>query len=71
VDHTAPVATTCLYTTTPDQDFAIDRQGPLTVLAGFSGHGFKFASVVGELAADLVGGTPAPGRFALGPPRVH
>lgn len=71
VDHTAPVATTCLYTTTPDQDFVIDRQGPLTVLAGFSGHGFKFASVVGLLAADLIGGAPGPGRFALGPPRAH
>ncbi|MCZ4123407.1 FAD-dependent oxidoreductase [Streptomyces sp. H39-S7] len=66
VDPTAPAATTCLYTTTPDEDFVIDRQGPLTVLAGFSGHGFKFASLVGALAADLVGGAPGLGRFALG-----
>ncbi|WP_446038949.1 FAD-dependent oxidoreductase [Streptomyces sp. SID1121] len=67
VDATAPVASTCLYTTTPDHNFVIDREGPLTVLAGFSGHGFKFAPVIGELAADLVGGAPAAGRFALGP----
>ncbi|WP_405577742.1 FAD-dependent oxidoreductase [Streptomyces sp. NBC_01190] len=70
VDHTAPAAVTCLYTTTPDHDFVIDRQGPLTVLAGFSGHGFKFAPAIGELAADLVDGVPGPARFALGPPRA-
>lgn len=66
VDHTRPEAVTCLYTTTPDHDFVIDRTGPFTVLAGFSGHGFKFASVVGEIAADLVDGRPGSGRFALG-----
>lgn len=71
VDSTTPTATTCLYTTTPDEDFVIDRQGPLTVLAGFSGHGFKFASLVGALAADLAGGAPGLSRFALGPPRAR
>ncbi|MGV9269130.1 N-methyl-L-tryptophan oxidase [Kitasatospora sp. NPDC003701] len=70
VDHTAPTAATCLYTTTPDHDFVIDRHGPVTVLAGFSGHGFKFASVLGELAADLVEGRPAASRFALGASRA-
>lgn len=46
----------CLYTLTPDRHFIIDRhpQYPQVVLAaGFSGHGFKFASVVGEILADL------------------
>jgi sarcosine oxidase len=66
VDAATPVADTCLYTFTPDEDFVIDRDGPVTVLAGFSGHGFKFAPVVGELAAGLVAGRPAPRRFALG-----
>lgn len=66
VDHTRPTATTCLYTTTPDHDFVVDRSGPFTVLAGFSGHGFKFAPVIGEIAADLVDGRPGAGRFALG-----
>ncbi|WP_442754777.1 N-methyl-L-tryptophan oxidase [Methylocystis sp. JAN1] len=46
----------CIYTMTPDEDFIIDR-GPATpeliFAAGFSGHGFKFASVVGEILADL------------------
>jgi sarcosine oxidase len=47
----------CLYTSTPDGHFIIDRHPEhprLIVAAGFSGHGFKFASVVGEILADLV-----------------
>lgn len=65
-DASAPVATTCLYTITPDHDFVVDRDGPVTVLAGFSGHGFKFAPAIGELAADLVAGRAGARRFALG-----
>ena len=48
--------TTCLFTNTPDGHFVIDRlpdEPRVTVGAGFSGHGFKFASVVGEILADL------------------
>jgi sarcosine oxidase len=47
---------TCLYTRTPDEHFVIDRhrRHPQVVYGcGFSGHGFKFASVVGEILADL------------------
>jgi sarcosine oxidase len=47
----------CMYTLTPDRHFVIDRhpQYPnVAVAAGFSGHGFKFATVVGEILADLV-----------------
>jgi sarcosine oxidase len=46
----------CLYTNTPDGHFVIDRhpaEERVVVAAGFSGHGFKFASVVGEALADL------------------
>lgn len=46
----------CLYTLTPDQHFVIDlhpEHRNVSVAAGFSGHGFKFASVVGEILADL------------------
>jgi sarcosine oxidase len=44
----------CLYTNTPDEHFLIDRLDETVVFAaGFSGHGFKFASVVGEILADL------------------
>jgi sarcosine oxidase len=54
---------TCIYTRTPDEDFILDRQAlyPQIVLASpCSGHGFKFASVIGEILADLatVGSTP-------------
>jgi sarcosine oxidase len=65
VDAAKPESLTCLYTITPDHDFVIDRSGPVTVLGGFSGHGFKFGSLVGALAADLVEGRPGPARFAL------
>jgi monomeric sarcosine oxidase len=45
----------CLYTTTPSWDFLVDRvvDRPWIVAGGFSGHGFKFAPVIGELVADL------------------
>ena len=47
---------TCMYTNTPDGHFMIgtlDGQPQVSVAAGFSGHGFKFASVIGEIMADL------------------
>lgn len=50
-------AQTCLYTMTPDETFIIDRvpQAPHVVIASpCSGHGFKFAPVVGEIVADLI-----------------
>ena len=49
-------ASVCLYTLTPDRHFVIDLHpdhANVAVAAGFSGHGFKFASVVGEILADL------------------
>jgi sarcosine oxidase len=49
-------AKTCMYTLTPDKDFLIGLhpRHPQVVLASpCSGHGFKFASVVGEILADL------------------
>jgi len=48
---------TCLFEPSPDEHFLIDRHpddGLAVVAAGFSGHGFKFCSVVGEILADLV-----------------
>lgn len=55
-------AKACMYTLTPDHDFVVDRHPDhpdLVMCGGFSGHGFKFAPVVGEIAADLAldGGT--------------
>jgi sarcosine oxidase len=49
--------TTCLFTNSPDEHFILDLhpQCPqVAMAAGFSGHGFKFCSVVGEIMADLV-----------------
>jgi sarcosine oxidase len=66
VDASRPSAVGCLYTITLDHDFVIDRRGPVTVLGGFSGHGFKFAPAIGELASRLVlDGAPAEPRFAV------
>ncbi len=48
---------TCLFTNTPDEHFILDGHPEFErvwVAAGFSGHGFKFSSVVGEIMADLV-----------------
>lgn len=51
------VMKTCMYTNTPDQNFILDflpgYENNVAVAAGFSGHGFKFASVVGEIMSDL------------------
>ena len=49
-------AKTCLYTVSPDGDFVIDRMpgAPNVIVASpCSGHGFKFAPVIGEILADL------------------
>lgn len=46
----------CLYTNSPDHHFIIDRlpsDPRITLACGFSGHGFKFASVVGEILTEL------------------
>ncbi len=46
----------CMFTNSPDEHFIIDcmPEAPqVVVAAGFSGHGFKFSSVVGEILADL------------------
>lgn len=66
----------CLYENSPDGHFLIDRvaEHPNVVFAGgFSGHGFKFASVVGEIVADMVmgrGPTPAAEFLRLAPERL-
>ncbi|MEN3369267.1 MAG: sarcosine oxidase [Verrucomicrobiota bacterium] len=46
----------CMYTLTPDANFVVDRHPDhpnLILCGGFSGHGFKFAPVIGEIGADL------------------
>jgi sarcosine oxidase len=49
-------ARTCLYTVTPDHHFIIDRvpgSSRIVLVSACSGHGFKFAPVIGEIVADL------------------
>ena len=48
---------TCKYSMTPDEDFIIDflpEHQNIIVAAGFSGHGFKFSSAVGEVLTELI-----------------
>jgi monomeric sarcosine oxidase len=66
VDPEPRAETTCLYTSTPDEDFVLDRRGPFVICSACSGHGAKFTPLIGELAADLVDGRPPVARFALG-----
>ena len=73
-DGSATGSAVCLYTNTPDEHFVLGRHPdhPAVIVASpCSGHGFKFASAIGELLADLATDrTPdfdialfAPGRF--------
>ncbi len=60
----------CMYAMTPDEDFILDRlpgYDNVTVAAGFSGHGFKFGPVIGELMAAIVAGTGEEAKFSLEP----
>jgi sarcosine oxidase len=61
-------AKACMYTLTPDAHFVVDRHPAhrnVILCGGFSGHGFKFAPVIGEIGADLAlnGGTRHPIDF--------
>ncbi|WP_243230896.1 FAD-dependent oxidoreductase [Microbacterium sp. CIAB417] len=53
LDPDSAVHLSCTYTSTDDGDFVLDRRGRVVVGAGFSGHGFKFATGVGAVLADL------------------
>ena len=47
----------CMFTNTPDRHFILDRHPvhpEISIAAGFSGHGYKFCSVIGEVMADLM-----------------
>ena len=54
--HAKPVpihSETCIYTNTPDEHFVLDRRGPFVVGSPCSGHGFKFAPLIGQRLATL------------------
>ena len=49
----------CFYTSSPDSHFIVDKlpkQKRVTIGCGFSGHGFKFMPIIGEILADLASG---------------
>ena len=61
LDPAGLAAETCLYTMTTDEDFLLDRAGPLVVGGGCSGHAFKFGPLLGEFLAVLALGPGHPG----------
>ena len=57
---------TCLYTSTANKDFILDRYGPFVIASACSGHGAKFATLLGELIVALsAGDPPSDERFTL------
>jgi monomeric sarcosine oxidase len=57
---------TCLYTSTANKDFILDRQGPFVIASACSGHGAKFAPLLGEIIVALsAGDPPSDERFTL------
>jgi glycine/D-amino acid oxidase-like deaminating enzyme len=67
VDPHPVTQTTCLYASSPTDDFVIDRVGRIVVAkAGLGGHGFKFLPEIGRRLADLADGLDlADNPFAL------
>ena len=65
----------CMYDVTPDEDFILDAHpggNGVIIGSGFSGHGFKFGILIGEMLAALARGEPSPdpaGAFPAGPVR--
>ena len=65
--HPEPYAeTTCLFTSTPSEDFLVDGTDGITLVSPCSGHGAKFAPLIGDIAADVATGAGrAPDRFTV------
>ena len=70
--------TTCLFTNTPTEDFVVDRHDGITLVSPCSGHGAKFAPLIGSLAADAAAASSVdvarsiiPTEFLLPHPPAH
>jgi glycine/D-amino acid oxidase-like deaminating enzyme len=59
VDHIA----SCFYTVAAAEEFIAEARGAAWILTGFSGHGFKFAPLIGEALAEVVGGRMPADQF--------
>jgi sarcosine oxidase len=64
-DYRVIEARTCFYTLTEDECFSAERIERVLTLAGFSGHGFKFAPLIGEQLARVIEGELGFDRFQL------
>ncbi|MGH2710218.1 MAG: FAD-dependent oxidoreductase [Actinomycetota bacterium] len=53
VEATPHVTEACIYTNTEDESFLLERHGPFVIGSACSGHGFKFAPLIGEQLAAL------------------
>ena len=53
VEPVAERTTTCLYASTPTDDFVLERSGSFVLGVGLGGHGFKFGPAIGDRLADL------------------
>lgn len=58
--------TTCLFTSTPTDDFVVDGADGVTVASPCSGHGAKFAPLLGAIVADAATGGTVPAPFRVG-----
>jgi monomeric sarcosine oxidase len=56
-DPNPVAAETCIYTTTPDEHFILERRGRVVIGSPCSGHGFKFAPAVGNRLARMAADT--------------
>lgn len=57
--------TTCIFTNTPGEDFVVDGVDGLTIASACSGHGAKFAPLLGRIVADTALGTSAPAKLRV------
>jgi monomeric sarcosine oxidase len=67
-DRPLQVAKICFYTMTPDEHFILDQHPAyphIAIGAGFSGHGFKFASLIGKILAEMASQEPLPYELDL------
>ena len=55
IDPEPHLVETCFYTNTSDEHFILEREGPIVVGSPCSGHGFKFAPLIGQRLAALCG----------------
>ncbi|KSU65501.1 FAD-dependent oxidoreductase [Arthrobacter sp. NIO-1057] len=66
LDPTPYAETTCIFSSTPTEDFIMDEADGITILSPCSGHGAKFGPLLGTLAADLAtGACETPELFRL------